>query len=192
MFLNLKTSGHDGTNTNANLHLLNFRSWLLRSGKAKDTLAELAVVLPGHDLDRPRHHTTGLLVIPRLSSNWQLNTVPNSFYASSPSPGRCWQLYEIGLSHATRSTGEGAILRDYAFLAGDCVPHAGSTQRVHAFHNDKGGLLQGHNAQMVILLFFCLRTHSGPHVVLHLQRLVFPLPHLHRGKQKTQKPLAET
>lgn len=43
---------------------------------------------------------------------------------------------------------------------------------------------------MVILLFFCLRTHSGPHVVLHLQGLVFPLAHLHRGKQETQKPLA--
>lgn len=90
------------------------------------------------------------------------------------------------------ATGEGVILSDYAFLARDCIPHAGSTQRVHTFHNDKRGLFQRYNAQVVILLFFCLRTHSGPHVVLHLQGLVFPLPHLHKDKQKTQKTLSET
>lgn len=91
-----------------------------------------------------------------------------------------------------RATGEGAVLRDYALLAGDRVPHAGSTQRVHTFHNDKRGLLQRDDAQVVVLLLFCLRTHSGPHVVLHLQGLVFPLPHLHRDQQQTQKPLVET
>lgn len=91
-----------------------------------------------------------------------------------------------------KATGKGVILSDYAFLTGDCIPHAGSTQRVHTFHNDKRGLFQSHDAQMVILLFFRLRTHSGPHVVLHLQGLVFPLPNLHRDKQNTQKPLLET
>lgn len=91
-----------------------------------------------------------------------------------------------------RAMEEGAILRDYAFLTGDCVPHAGATQRVHTFHDDKRGLLQRYNTQMVILLLLRLRTHSGPHVVLHLQGLVFPLSHLHRDKQKTQKPVSET
>lgn len=80
------------------------------------------------------------------------------------------------------------ILRDDALLAGDCVPHAGSTERVHTFHNDKWCLLQGHNAQMVILLLFGLRTHSRPHIIFHLQGLVFPFPHLHRDEQRSQPP----
>lgn len=87
---------------------------------------------------------------------------------------------------------EGAILRDYAFLTGDRVPHAGATQRVHTFHDDKRGLLQRYNTQMVILLLLCLRTHSGPHVVLHLQGLVFPLPHLHRDKQDSETSVRDS
>ena len=118
---------------------------------------------------------------------------PNRFCAPDPSlVPRAGASLTVPGPLPPQSPREGDILRDDALLAGDRVPHAGSTQRVHALHNDKWGFLQCYDAQVVILLFFRLRAHSGPHVVLHLQGLVFPLPYLHRDKGKTQKPPVET
>lgn len=92
--------------------------------------------------------------------------------------------------HLDPSIWGGVILRDDALLAWDCIPHAGSTERVHAFHNDKWRLLQGDNAQMVILLLLSLRTHPRPHIILHLQGLVLPFPHLRRENRglRSHKP----
>lgn len=98
----------------------------------------------------------------------------------------------MSLSLSLRVIREAAVLRDDTLLAGDGVPHAGSAQRVHALYNDKWCFLQSHNTQVVILLLFSLWTHPGPHVVLHLQGFVFPLPHLHKDKEKTQKPHSTT
>ena len=177
-------------NVNLNLHELESHR---DPGKASEMITGLVAILPGHDMGRTRCQTTGLPETPSLNSNrihtWRpINSVPWI-------PAWCQQLGPIWLSRAPlppQSPGEGDILGDDALLAGDRVPHAGSTQRVHALHNDKWGFLQRYDAQVVILLLFRLRTHSGPHVVLHLQGLVFPLPYLHRSKGKTQKPLAET
>lgn len=117
---------------------------------------------------------------PCLNSNQQWNMKPNLF--SGPTAARWSELGSLYPSLTVEAISGDDILRDNALLARDCVPHAGPTQRVHALHNDKWCLLQGNNAQVVILLLFCLRTHTGPYIVLHLEWLVFPLAHLSANK----------
>lgn len=118
--------------------------------------------------------------MPKPKSSGEFPRVPNSRSAKS--------ICDPPLGHIEPSIQGGFLLRDDALLAGDCIPHAGSTERVHTFHNHERRLLQGHDAQMVILLLFGLRTHSRPHIIFHLQGLVFPFPHLHRDEKRTQPP----
>lgn len=52
-------------------------------------------------------------------------------------------------------------------------------QRIHILNNDKGSLLQGDNAQVVVIgVAVCEGAVPWPHRVLQAQGVVLPLPHL--------------
>lgn len=117
------------------------------------------------------------------NAHWSYSPIAAKNFRGCLAPGQQTAHLTL-LGHLDPSIWGGVILRDDALLARDCIPHAGPTERVHTFHNDKRCLLQGNDAQMVIFLFFSLWTHSRPHVVFHLQGLVFPFSHLHRENEE--------
>lgn len=52
-------------------------------------------------------------------------------------------------------------------------------ERIHILHDDKGSLLQGDNAQVVVVgVAVCKGAVPRPHWVLEAQGVVLPLPHL--------------
>lgn len=66
------------------------------------------------------------------------------------------------------------------------VPHACLSQRVDVFHDDEGGLLQGDDAQMVVVwLAVGKGLVPGPHGVPQAQGLVLPLAHLQHEDKDT-------
>lgn len=66
------------------------------------------------------------------------------------------------------------------------VPYTRLGQRVYVLHDDKGRLLQGDDAQVVVVR---LTVRKGlvpwPHSVPQAQGLVFPLAHLHHKDKAT-------
>lgn len=66
------------------------------------------------------------------------------------------------------------------------VPHTRLSQQVDVFHDDEGGLLQGDNAQVVVIRLtvregLVPESHHGPWA----QGLVLPLAHLHHKHRDT-------
>lgn len=60
----------------------------MEAREGTDRLAQSAVILQGHDLDRTRHQTTGQSAIPLPNSNQKLDMMPNYLCASGPRPAR--------------------------------------------------------------------------------------------------------
>ena len=66
------------------------------------------------------------------------------------------------------------------------VPHTRLCQRVNVFHDDKGGLLEGDDAQMVVVrLAVGEGLVPGPHGMPQAQGLVLPLAHLRQKDKDT-------
>ena len=66
------------------------------------------------------------------------------------------------------------------------VPHTRLGQRVNVFHDDKRGLLEGDDAQMVVVrLTVGEGLVPGPHGVPQAQGLVLPLAHLRQKDRDT-------
>lgn len=66
------------------------------------------------------------------------------------------------------------------------VPHARLGQRIYVLHDDEGGLLQGDDAQVVVVRLTVWKgLVSRPHGMSQAQGLVLPLAHLHRQDKDT-------
>lgn len=81
---------------------------------------------------------------------------------------------------------ETGLLDDDEFPARHRVLHAGLRQGIHVLHNDEGGLLQGDDAEVVVIwLAVVERVKPGPHRILMAQAAVLPFPHLQRQEVNT-------